>query len=233
MSDIIPSGAISSEDLKYDTAHEALLNTLGRFVNAVPVVGSILSTEILHKASAHRMERVREVIEALERDLVELKVNVDETFVKSADFADLLHVALSQIAGERDKEKRRCYKNVLLGQIANAHNFKYNTKAYLLKLIERLSLDHLQVLQVFTQSGDPDAYCGMPYAVLGVIQSRLDSVFVAEQMDRIKFYTNGLVQEQLMDEVQYGTLMMNPEETEGYITDLGHKFLQFVKEPSA
>jgi hypothetical protein len=124
------------------------------FASVVPVVGSAVSFVLSDWTAQRRYQRVRDVLKGLAKDLQQFKGDVQEEYVRSDEFTDLLDQTLRRVANERHDEKRRLYRGVLLGAITGQGQ-SYDEHLHMLRVIDSLQVAHMALLKAILQVPDP------------------------------------------------------------------------------
>jgi hypothetical protein len=78
--------------------------------NAIPVFGGAVAHVFNESAVARRQHRLREVLTGIVDDIKALSAKIQEQYVRSDEFEDLLDHPLRRVANERHEEKRRLYR---------------------------------------------------------------------------------------------------------------------------
>lgn len=150
-----PGGAGMTADERKGELFPA--DTKGKWVDAVavgaeliPVLGGAVSNVLNGWSQERRMQRVKDVIEDLSARVKGLGTRVDEAYVRSDEFEDLLDRTLRQVAAERHQNKRRLYAAFLAGAI-ECRGEPYDEQLRMLRTIEELQPDHVRVLKAILE----------------------------------------------------------------------------------
>jgi hypothetical protein len=138
--------------------------------SAIPYVGGQISNVISGVGTVRRINRVRDVVERLAKDLAGFKSEITEKYVKTEEFEELLERTLRQASDERSDEKRRIYAAFLADDI-KAPGPSYDEKIRFLLTLEELQADHLVVLKAL--SAQPDVDPGMMGSPSQTLSKRL------------------------------------------------------------
>ena len=125
--------------------------------SAIPYIGGPISNVLSGVGTVRRINRVREIVDLLAKDLAGFKSDVTEKYVRTEEFEELLERTLRQGADERSEQKRRIYAAFLADDI-KAPGPSYDEKLRFLRTLERLQPDHLTVLKAL--SAQPEANPG-------------------------------------------------------------------------
>ncbi len=143
------------EPIPASTKTETALDVAAFVGSAVPWIGGPVSNVLGGMSLGRKLGRVREVLESLSNDLIEIKSDVSENYVKTEEFEDLLEQTLKRVGEERNEEKRHIYKAFLTDAIESPGE-SYNDQLRLLRTFEQIAPDHLLVLKAMAQKPDPN-----------------------------------------------------------------------------
>lgn len=172
-------------DLSKPDRKEIGLALAATITSAVPWIGGPVSSVLSGLGVQRRFERVQEVLEGLAEELRGFHSEVSESYVKTDDFQELLEKTLRQAADERNENKRRLYRDFLVGAVKSpVPSFDEQTR--LLKTVEQLELDHVRLLRaLLADPTDAPTLTGSPRQTL---IRRLPGL----SADRITELVNGL-----------------------------------------
>lgn len=136
------------------TTGEAALDTAAALSGMIPVLGGPISNVLSGLAQDQRMGRVNEVLQGLSNQLKELSQE-SEQYVKTEDFQDLVEETLRRVYRERNEEKRRIYRDFLIGAIQSPGE-PYDEQMRFLRALEQIQPDHIRVLRALMQETDPE-----------------------------------------------------------------------------
>jgi hypothetical protein len=142
----------NSEFLSASDARGDLLDLAAIYTSVLPVFGGAISNVLSGWSQQRRMERVREVLRDLFVRVNALRTRVDEEYVKSDEFEDLLDQTLRRVASERSKEKRRIYREVLAGALTERAT-SYDEQLRMLRALDQVQSSHFQVLAAMLDGG--------------------------------------------------------------------------------
>ncbi|MCW8965906.1 MAG: hypothetical protein OQK82_04350 [Candidatus Pacearchaeota archaeon] len=137
------------------TRTETALDVAAFVGSAVPWIGGPVSSVLGGMSLGRKLGRVREVLEGLSDDLVDLQSDVSENYVKTEEFEDILEQALRRVGEERSEEKRQLYRAFLSDAIASPGE-PYDDQLRMLRTFEALAPDHLHVLKAIMQEPNPN-----------------------------------------------------------------------------
>ena len=162
--DVMPEEKRS--DLVLDAA-SLLANLID--LKAAPWLGGVVGNVVGGWSARKKLERIQDVILGLATRLAEIQVEVREDYVRSDEFEDLVDQTLRRVANERHAEKRRLYRNLLVG--AATTPARYDEQLRFLRVIEELQAAHVQVLTAIT--APPKAPSGGRYQALYISQIQI------------------------------------------------------------
>src|SRR5258706_1793709 len=124
-----------------------ILTRRGRATETRPWLGGAIAGVLGGITTDRKINRVNEVIRGLAENLRDLESAASKEFVKTEEFEDLLEQTLRQVAAERNDDKRRMYRDFLVGVIRSPGE-PYDEQRRFLRTLEELQSDHLRVLVV-------------------------------------------------------------------------------------
>ncbi len=191
--------------------------------SAVPWIGGPVSNVLGGMSLGRKLDRVRDVLEGLASDLRDFQSNVSENYVKTEEFEDLVEQTLRRVAQERSQEKRRAYRAFLRAAV-KLPGESYDEQLRLLRILEELQPDHIQVIYALMQMPNLDSgWAGSP---LQTLQQRLPAL----TRERIEELVAGLNDLRVTNLGSLKTLMTGrgAETLRHAITPLGQRLLEFI-----
>jgi len=221
---------MSSEDEKTSVvptadAKQLAIEVAAFATSAIPFVGGPISNVLSGVGTVRRINRVREVVDQLVKDLAGFKSDVTEKYVKTEEFEELLERALRQASDERSEEKRRIYAAFLVDDI-KAPGPSYDEKIRFLRTLEELQPDHLAVLKAL--AAQPDANpgsMGSPTQTLSKHLPQMDEAHISDLVAQL----NGM----RVTNLQSLKVMMTGHgaaDLRQSITEYGRHFLKYLHE---
>lgn len=206
------------------TPAETALDVIALVTSIAPWIGSPVSLVLSGMSVNRKLGRIREVLKGVAEELKDFKSEASEAYVKTEEFEELLERTLRQAADERDEEKRRIYKNFLIGAIESPGE-PYDEQIRFLRTIEEIQPDHIKVLRAMNQEppAEPTFYMGAPASVL---HNRLPDI----PEDRLKDLVSQLNDLRITSAGSLNTLMSGhgAENLRSFITPYGQRFLRFL-----
>ena len=157
-----------------DTGDQVAL-AVSTVASLVPVLGGAVSNLINGYANHRQQQRVAEVLIGLSQRIRDTQSRVDEEYVRSEDFEDLLGEALQRAARERSEDKRRIYRDFLASDMT-APAGSYDEKLRFLRTLEELQPDHLRVLKALMADDDQAASGSGIGSQIQTLQERLPGI---------------------------------------------------------
>ena len=170
-----------------------------------------------------KIDRVKEVLNGLAKDLKDFRLEASESYVKTEEFQELLEKTLMKVADERNKEKRDVYRAFLTDSIKSPGK-SYDEQLRFLRTLEELQFDHLRVMKAMAEPPDDrDGISGSPPATLGERLPDMSKERIAELVSQL----NDLRVTKL---TALNTLMTyrGAQDLRGGITSYGQQFLSFL-----
>lgn len=225
MSNNIPEEV--SQIVPIDHARDRVFDVAAAAASAIPgptwLTGPIANV-LSGMSTGRKFERIQGILEGLAYDLQGLKVDVaGQQYVKTEDFEDLLEKTLKQAAEERSEEKRRIYKDFLVGAITSPGQ-PYDDQIVVLRLLETLQPDHIRVLKAMIEPATPsNIMMGSPR---GTLEARLRENPIPNLQDLVN-ETNSL---RLTNATSLNTMMTGngASNLEHFVTPLGRRLLQYI-----
>lgn len=217
------------EDFKYEEvptglpAERAL--DVGAFVaNLVPWIGGPIAGVLSGIGTDRKINRVNEVVISLAEELRNFKSDAAERYVQTEDFEELLEQTLRQVAAERYEEKRRIYRDFLIGAIVSPGE-PYDEQRRFLRTMEELQPEHLRVLKALSRA--PKPVSGIIGSPISTLRGRLPDLSENQIEERIQ-QLNDL---RVTNMASLKT-MMTPQGAENLahaVTAYGSRFVQYLK----
>ena len=204
---------------------ETALDVASFVSSAIPWVGSPISNVLSGVSFGRRLSRVREVLIDLIHDLQGFKSDVSETYVKTEEFEELLERTLRQAAEERTEEKRRIYRQFLVGTIKSPGE-PYEEQLRFLRTLEEMQPDHIQVLRALMQKPDSHLVSGFSGSPRQTLSKRPPDI----PADRIEDLVSQLNDMRITTLTAMRTMMTarGTQNLEHTITSFGQRFLKFI-----
>jgi len=152
-----------------------LLDAGALFSSAIPVLGGAISSVLSGWSQERKWQRVREVLEQLDRELRNTKTSIREDYVRSDEFEDLLDHTLRRVATERHEAKRRLYAAFLAGAITSPGE-PYHEQLRFLRTLEELQPDHMRIIHAMLQEPSGEAARGLSGTISQSLQRRLSNM---------------------------------------------------------
>lgn len=136
------------EDIKAlrPTNFEQSLEAAALIASSVPAVGGLLSGLVMQTTSSRRWSRLLAYVESIEDKL-------DGLGTLSDDQGEIIIEIVERVIKERSQEKTDCYRNILLNALGG-DSFDYDETLEMVKLVERLTTNHLKVLQAVSKPAE-------------------------------------------------------------------------------
>jgi hypothetical protein len=212
------------EVLSPDDALGDYLDVVASFTSVIPVLGGAISNVFSGWSQQRRMERIREVLDGLQRRLVALGARVDDAYVRGQEFEDLLDQTLRRVAQERHEEKRRLYREFLLGAITSLA--RYDEQLRVVRVLEELQLAHIDVLRAVVQEPRPAPGPVHAGAWLPELARRLPSM----SEDVVEDLVEQLKDVQILRREETTIRLPRPGEAAGAVfTRFGQRFVDFIR----
>lgn len=144
----------NESELPLSTPGERALDIASTVVGIAPWLGNPLASVLAGMSANRKMRRIREVLVRVSNDVRDLRTDVQELYVKSEDFEDLLEQTLRAAADERSEEKRQVYGAFLAGAIESPGEPPYDEQIRMLRTLEQLQPDHIRFMRALMQQPD-------------------------------------------------------------------------------
>jgi len=198
------------------------------FASVVPVLGGAVSQVLSGWSAERRYQRVREVLRGLVGDLERDKGRVREEYIRSDEFADLLDQTLRRVATERNEEKRRLYRGVLLGTVTSDET-SYDEQLHMLRVIDALQAAHILLLRAILKKPPPNVdYGGTTGSFMETLSGRLGTL----SKERISDLVGQLSDHRVISMGGLRTMMTarGAQDMRGTITPFGERLVSYLKE---
>ena len=201
---------------KIDENPEKIFDLLSLSSSVIPTLGGPISNIFSSISVNRKIERVKEVIHGLSKDLDGFKSEVSEEYVQTEEFEELFEQTLIKSANERNRQKRQLFRNFLEKSIKNP-TVNYDEQVRFLRVIEDMQIDHLRIIRSLIERPQEDTD--------GVKGLQLPSLLaILEDMDRDR--ARDLI-------IHLNSLCVTELRTEGDLlifTPFGKRFINFIME---
>jgi hypothetical protein len=134
-----------TDDSNVQKGMEAISKAL---IAAIPGVGGSISSLINDYQTGRKEKRLTEFLNELKDELDNLKDQVNEDYVSMDDFLDIFEYTAKIIVNSRQEEIRHLFMNILKNSIISKDT-NYDETEELLRLMERLRVEHIMFLKIF------------------------------------------------------------------------------------
>lgn len=218
------------EDFKYKEVPTGLpaeraLDVAAFVANLVPWLGGPVAGVLSGIGTDRKINRINDLIVGLAERLRDVESEKAKQYVKTEEFEELLEQTLRQVASERHEEKRRIYRDFLIGAIVSPGE-PYDEQRRFLRTMEELQPEHLRVLTALWQP--PKPVSGIMGSPISTLRGRLPN-FSEDQIEERIQQLNDL---RVTNMTSLKT-MMTPQGAENLthaITAYGSRFVQYLKE---
>lgn len=124
---------------------ETILNIFKAVLASAPFCGGIASLITDYIPSA-RFQRLEKFAEQVAEDLLELSDRIDESYIKTDDFAFMFEKCFRGVAENPQKEKMNAFRGILINS-AVRKDYSEEEKEYFLNLLNTLSVLHIRILR--------------------------------------------------------------------------------------
>ncbi len=191
----------------------------------VPTLGGAVSNHLSRISNERKFARVQDYLQILNSEISTLAKTISVDYVKTEEFEVLLEKSLQQIDLELSETKRATFAKFLAGATKIADE-TYEEKLRFLKIIEDLQTDHIKVIGAILESPDPNP--GSTGSIMQTLRKRLPKFTkgrmrdLLEQLDDLRLTKMGGAQAMMTGH--------GAENLEGHMTDLGRRFVAFLKD---
>jgi hypothetical protein len=228
---ILKSPEQANEELQKRRPLEDLGNALQALASAVPLFGAPIQTYLSGKLSERQVNRIHETIDALVHDLTATQRKLNTEFLKSEDFEELISEVMPRIAKERKNEKRRLYRNILLGAALSDDIAPYDIAMKYLKTVDDLEPVHIDVLRAVSCKPPEQELWRLSDSsgsIAQTLEKRLPDVRRSDFHDLLDDLNTARVTKFNLEHI--GTMMsgMGAANLNTRVTDYGERFIHFV-----
>jgi hypothetical protein len=209
---------------------DVVLATTAAAVSALPGVGGPIAA-VLDEVRSRRDHRLAEFMADFVELVRRLSAQIDATYMRSSDYADLFERATDEISKARNASKRRYYA-MALATAATASRPGEDELALLMDALDGVLAVHLRLLAGVAHgpSGPsaPNEYFTVGTAAWGAIIAALPGMEVTviercwEDLARL-----GILESLVNITADLRTATELPR----VITSFGHRFIEFISEP--
>lgn len=116
-------------------------------IQLLPGLGILLGAYVGDSINNLHRERLDTLLESIVHDLSHTQQKMNTKFVRSTDLPDLFGQIIPRVQQERNEDKRRYYKNILLGAVTSDSVDPYDEAVKYVKTLEELQPVHIVVLR--------------------------------------------------------------------------------------
>ena len=121
------------------TSVEQSIEAAALLANSIPTIGGLLSGVVMYTTSSRRWKRLIAFLASIE-DRLHCVEDLSE------DQEEIVVEIVERVVRERSEEKIHCYRNILLNGLSSTE-IEYDKTLEMIKLVERLTVNHIKVLQ--------------------------------------------------------------------------------------
>lgn len=122
---------------------------------AIPVLGGPISAVVSGQTSRRKMRRIARVLDRMREQLEGQQGSINDAYVKTEEFEELLEETLLRARNERAETKRVMYAE-FLADAAFGTGATYDEQLHFIKTMESLQEAHIEVLKAFMAEPDED-----------------------------------------------------------------------------
>ena len=239
--------SMDNKIIKEDNVMPAFKGITKSVISSIPIVGSAaveVWNEVESKQVERKIQRINEFLTCLSHEMVKIVDQIKDECVKNDDILDIFEQTSKQIISERNKDKRRMFKNIFEHTITDME-FDFDDTEQFLRILHDLSSFQLKILAVLYNPSKYNKQNGniIPDPINNQYQSSWGQYLITEIMSRLfskkkeeirpaiaYLYYNGLVFEKLMDM----TLQTNDNPIHilnNSLTAYGKRFVRYILDP--
>lgn len=147
MSDDKSELAKQAQELGKSKASDHVANIVKATLNAVPILGGSIASLIDDYIPESRQKRIEEFSKSLAEEMERLADSLDETYVKTDEFAYLFTRVYQDVTRDYQQEKLVAYRNMLVNSLRADRNSVEHE--WSLTLLEQMTPLHIITLAVF------------------------------------------------------------------------------------
>jgi hypothetical protein len=198
---------------------------LSTSASLIPVLGGPVSNLINGFATRRQQRRFVEVINGLNERIRNAETQVDEEYVRSEEFEELLEETLRRVVRERNEEKRQIYRDFLAKDMLQPDG-SYDEKLRFLRTLEEVQVDHIRTLKALMAAPDPEASGGFSGSPMQTLEQRLPGM----ESERISDLVDQLNRMALTNMRSLMTMMTasGAQQLSHAITPYGQRFVRFL-----
>ena len=205
---------------------ETIAEGVSAVVAAAPWIGGPLTAVISGRVTDRKLQRVNDALVFLAGKLKAVGNTLEEDYVRSEEFEDLLDEVLPRISRERSQRKRNLYALYLKGVLTNVEQ-PYDEKLNFLNALDQLQFAHIEVLNAFLQKPDNEKiFSGFGGSRIQTLRNRLQNYNEAT-IEELVIQLNDL---RLTDAKNLKTMMSSDgaENLRSVVTPMGQRFYSFL-----
>jgi hypothetical protein len=194
----------------------------------IPVLGSPIANVLNGWSQERRQARVKEVLQDLSARLRALGGRLDEGYVRSDEFEDLLDRTLRQVTSERSQAKRRLYAAFLAGAIENPGE-PYHEQLRMLRTIDELQPDHIRIMRAMLQAPESGRYSSGTSSTGRILMRRLPEIPEDRLMELAMQTTEELHVTTIGKNLRSMATVQGAEDLRDLFTPYGRRLLAYIQ----
>jgi len=205
-------------------------------LNAVPVVGGVLSDIASTIIAKRQSRRLSQFLVALAENFKQLETRVNSEFIRTEEFEDLTEDIFSKVAETRQREKIDAFRSIFLNTILSNHP-SYNEAAEIADLVNRWQSRHVILLKILADPVSADHETGDVVGPGGGIATSISQILGALlpdwDNDEIDRTWQDLYDAQIHRTSGTRTTMTDRgiHQLENRLTDFGQKIAGYISDP--
>ena len=193
--------------------------------SVVPVFGGAVGHVFSEWAAARRTERLRDVLTGVVEKISALGTRVQDDYIRSEEFEDLLDQTLRRVANERHESKRRLYREFLVSAISSPA--PYDEQLRVVRILEELQAVHIALIRAIAQEPDPIRSSHGTGSFAATLRRRMSGVSM-EIIEELIALLNSMRITKLENIKSMGTAH-GSEDLRHTITLFGRRFVEYIR----
>ena len=210
---------------------EGILRGVAVISGMAPGPGQAISAYISGKLSDIDRRRLEELMDSTVDEMARTSRRLNLEFLKKDDFADLSREIGEKVIRERNADKRKFYRNILLGAVLSQDIDPYDEAMKYSRTLEALQPVHVHVLRAVSieiperELWNRDGIGGF---MMGELKKRLPELPETQITEILEDLNNERLTKFRIDSLMLGMSGSSAANLRTRVTEYGHKFVGFV-----
>jgi len=216
----------NGKQLPLDDSEDGKDEVLSIIASAIPYLGGPISNILNGATNKRKYTRIVSFLNDFMQDYKDFQVEINEEYIKTEDFEELLENTLTKVADERNEEKRNLYKSYLKNVMKTVDD-TYDDKFHILKVLEQLRFGHILIIKAIIQEPDPKLQ-GLSRSIGMTLKKRVPEL----DREQIKLHCSQLQDMKItkFPDLNLGMTADGAQNLQQGLTNWGQKIIKYILE---